>query len=101
MNTTEKMTLATCIVWLLVVGGCLSAFHREDVDNYDGACATAQGNGRQTTMSTSRPSTQPSITPIHQTEPGIGEVFNLRIKGKTYEAMKKTDGKVYILREVK
>ena len=61
---------------------------------------------------TSRPSrdtTQPSkavpvltpLRPLRQLEPEVGEIFNLRIKGKVYEAMKKTDGKVYILQEVK
>ena len=98
--------LKILLVLCLAVGGCLSAFHREDVDDYDGASATVQGNGRQTTMATSQPDAQraapiPPLIPIRQVDPSVGQVFNLRLNGKVYEAMKKTDGKVYILQEVK
>jgi hypothetical protein len=90
----------------LTLGGCVSWYAREDFDQYKGACATTEGNGRHTTMSTSQPSTAPAgpvdvePQPVHQVEPGVGEVFILRVNGKSYEAMKKTDGKVYIIQEV-
>ena len=95
------------VVLCLALGGCVSWYAREDFDQYKGACATNEGNGRQTTMSTSQPSTTPAgpvdvaPQPVHQVEPGIGEVFYLHLNGKTYEAMKKTDGKVHVIQEVK
>ena len=85
----------------LTLGGCVSIFARKDHDRYEGASATFQGNGRTTTMVTSQPATQPAVTPIKQSVPGVGEVFRLRVNGKTYNAMQKTDGKVYIIQEVR
>jgi hypothetical protein len=91
--------LVASIYVLMDVAGCLSAFHRVDLDQYNGASATYTGNGRTTTMSTSQPAV-PAPTPIIQREPNVGQVFILTLRGKSYEAMKKTDGKVYILQEV-
>ena len=88
------------------LGGCLSAFERVDIDQYEGASATWEGNGRTTSMiTTSQPTGQPVIinSPperITQKEPAVGVVFTLRIGNRAYEAMKKTDGKIYILREI-
>ena len=98
-------TLGLALAFSIV--GCISWYAREDFDQYKGACATTEGNGRHTTMSTSQPSTAPAgpvdvePQPIRQSEPGVGEVFILRVNGKSYEAMKKTDGKVYVIQEVK
>lgn len=93
----------------LLLGGCLSIFHRTDTDKYDGASATFEGNGRTTTMATSQPAATPTTAPaaiapcpvIQQVVPNVGEIFILDFGGRKYEAMKKTDGKVYIIEEIR
>jgi hypothetical protein len=86
----------------LALGGCLSAFHREEVDNYIGASASYRGNGRTTTMqqTASAPVPTPAPPALKQAEPALGRTFILMFNGHKYEAMKKTDGRIYILREV-
>jgi hypothetical protein len=83
---------------MLALTGCLSAFHRTDTDGYSWASAGYTGNGR--TTSASQPD-ETSPIPVIQQEPSIGQVFLLRLDGKIYEAMKKSDGRVYILKEVR
>lgn len=100
----KKMLIVTLLV-CLTLSGCLSMFARKDFDQYKGASATWEGNGRTTTMATSQPAIAPVIEPVEQilrqTEPRIGEIFNLHLGGKVWEAMKKTDGKIYIIQEVR
>jgi hypothetical protein len=95
-------------VLCLTLGGCVSWYAREDFDQYKGACATSEGNGRTTNMAASQPVGTPAVgpvdvtpQPIYQADPSVGDIFNLRVNGKTYDAIRKTDGKVYIIREVK
>jgi hypothetical protein len=85
----RTFVLVVALVWALT--GCLSAFHRVDTDKYDGAGASWSSNGRATTAS------QPTV----QQEPEIGNVFVISVHGKNYQAEKKTDGRVYIIQEVR
>jgi hypothetical protein len=97
-------TILTCSILLsLALGGCLSVLHRTDIDSYEGASGSFTGNGRQTTMTTSAsaPAVAPAPEPIVQRAPDTGKIFLIQVHGKTYRAMKKTDGRIYILSEVK
>lgn len=99
-----NLWLKSIILWLALcfLGfGCLSAFHRTEVDRFEGASATYQGAGRDTSYSTTQPTSGPAeaTTQVRQREPALGEVFRLHIHGKVFEGMKMTDGKVHILQE--
>lgn len=110
-----KLWIIALCGFALLVGGCITSFHRTDTDWYVGAKSSYTGNGRSTAMTTSQPATithdgvtsQPTEAPVipprtlKQVEPSVGQVFILKVHGKAYEAMKKTDGRVYIIREIR
>jgi CspA family cold shock protein len=87
------------VLAVLLLGGCLSALHRADFDKFTAEGGSHTGNGRSTTLSTSQPA--PVAEPIRQREPAIGEVIIVVIRGTKYEAVRKTDGRLYIIQEVK
>ena len=91
------MILSACLLFLC---GCLSYLHRIDTDQYVGASAAHTGNARDTGMATSQPATQPACAPGEQVTPD-GPSFILHYQGKTFEAVRGTDGRIYIIREVR
>lgn len=85
-----KALLFAIAVALLFVSGCVSWAARVEEDHYAGQVSNYTGNSRDTHYASSQP--------VKQTIPD-GKVFVLELRGKKYEAIRKTDGKVYIIGE--
>jgi hypothetical protein len=100
---TWLLSVCVLVVLMLPLFGCLSAAHRVDHDVFIGAGGSHDGNGRTTTLSASQPSPHfPDMSaPIIQREPAVGDVAVVVVRGVRYEVIRKTDGKLYVLREVK